>query len=280
MQAIQDKLAPPNTEDLKQRLLDASPVAFVHKNQKLSPVDTPPNTAPLIENDLDKQERLRGLLQSSETLRNMLDDRDTYQLPNDLTNQVDGLLSTLRLEEITWYALEDDRDALLDCMERHYAKDSWNDGIVQRLNRIIQRIGELQPVMQPKQIPPGEPGAKPPETDPQIGEDRVAETEAVSEDLNEVIQSDEAEAVVDEAGLELILHNIEAIRDSANDTTSDEKRFPRMRRAIKGLAYAVGGITSAVGGGVIVNLLTAPEAAITLANRLQPILDRIIALFM
>ena len=201
------------------------------------------------------------------------------KLPNELHHRLDGILHTLRLDNMTWYALDDSRLALCDCMARHEAEHSWNDGIVADLTTIERRIEELRPMLQPLQIQPDQPGAKPAETDPHITEDRIGETAAIADELEALLASEEAEATLDQSAMDTLTRETAEISETSAAPHGDEKRFPRLRRAVKGLVYALGGMTAAVTGGVVVNLLTAPEAAITLANRLQPLLERLLSLF-
>ena len=80
MQALQDKLTPPTHDALAERLNAASPIAYIARSGRLSPVDTPPNTAPPVQNPEDLTARLAGLDQSVERILGVIANRDTYQI--------------------------------------------------------------------------------------------------------------------------------------------------------------------------------------------------------
>jgi len=85
--------------------------------------------------------------------------------------------------------------------------------------------------------------------------------------------------VLDPASIDLMAKEVERIGEAA--TAIDEtRRYAGLRKAVRGLAYATGGIIATVSSGVVVSLLTVPEAAVTLATRLKPVLDRLLQYFM
>ncbi len=276
LQALRDKLDPPTDDALTDRLHRASPIAMVADDGKLSPLDTPPHEPPAIDNPADLDERLTGLQQSITILKDKAAGR--YQLPDDLHHCLDGIESALNAEPLTWYGLEDTKDSLAHCMTVHDASHAWNDVIVSDLLRVISRIAELQPLMQPRQVPPDQPDAKPPETEPVVKPAQVSELTVLAEEIAQELETADAEAALSD-GAKALLHNqTDAIKDASQEF-NDEKRLPRLRAALKRLAYLTESIIAGASGGVATNLLTAPDALKVLASRLKPIFDALLRFF-
>lgn len=283
IQAVQDKISPPTKEDLEQRHRAASPIGAKNKGGKVGLYDTPLNTAARVQNDEDLAARLAGLWSSIDRVEHEISDHTAYQLPPEARRRLTALGAMRNDNPLTWYALKDATDALAECMERLGAEEQWNEGIYVDFRRIIARVGELQDLMQPEQIPAGSPGAKPPETEPVVGHEQVPDAQEIAQGIAEELATDAAEDALDPTAISTILRDINTIDEAAESLPAPEgqaSRFQAIRRGVKRLVYAVGAVVGVVTGGVIVQLLTAPEAATTLASRLQPLLDRLLAFFM
>jgi hypothetical protein len=97
------------------------------------------------------------------------------------------------------------------------------------------------------------------------------------------VSADDASDVLDSQSQATILNETVEIAEvdlNAALPNEETRRFSRLRRSLRKVTYAVAGLVAAVGTGVTVNLLTAPEAALTLTQRLQPILDKLVAYFL
>ena len=278
LQSIRDKIDPPSQDDLSSRLMASSPIILVASNGRLTPKDTPPNVRPEVENAVDLADRLVGLRQTVKAVVTKVNDKESYQLPNDLRYALTSIETAINGDKLSWYAIEDVNETLNDCMEAHYAKDAWNETLVQELCRISKRLGELQPLLQPKQIPIGVSGAKPPELDPLIRESDLESVVTRATELKNILASDDAHSVLDDSARELVSREIHNLQSVEMEPTP-QRKLARSRRSVRWLAYTVGGAITAITTPVIANLLTAPEAALTLAARLKPIYEFMLKLF-
>ncbi|MCE2739312.1 MAG: leucine-rich repeat domain-containing protein [Rhodobacter sp.] len=279
LQALHDRLNPPDAAAMAARLLAASPVAMLPKGGKLAPVDTPPNARPEVVNAPDLAARVEGLKQILAPLRAKAADRDNYQFPADLGHALAAVHSALHAETLSWYGIDDARAELCDCMSAHDAGQAWNATMVGSLERLIQRLEELRPLLQPRQVPAGEAGAKPPEPDPVVRAADVAAVQDLAGEVSQVLNSAEAGATLDPASIDLMAKEVARIGEAA-EAVDETRRYGGLRKAVRGLAYATGGIIGAATSGVVVSLLTVPEAAATLAARLRPIFDRLLQFFL
>lgn len=241
LQALRDKLNPPSEAEIVDRIHRASPVAMTPHEGKLSPLDTPPHVRPEADNPADLDDRLRGLRQRLASVQEMADGR--YQLPDDLHHCLAGVGRALDAEPPTWYGLEDAKDSLSHCMVVHDAAEAWNDVIVQGLLRIVSRINELRPLLQPRQVPAGEPGAKPPEPDPVIKRQHVAAVVDLAEQVERELDTDEAGRSLDARAKALVNDQTAHIEDASQEA-DNERKLPRLRTALRKLAYLTGSIIS------------------------------------
>ncbi len=278
IQSIRDKLEPLSVDELSQKILASSPVALVPEEGKLTPKDTPPNARPEVEYAVDLEERLIGLRQTVGAAISKANDSASYQLPNDLRHSLSAIENALEQDKISWYGMEDTKESLIECMQYHRASEAWNEVIVADLNRIKTRIEELRPLLQPKQIPVDMYGAKPPELDPVIVEDQLPDISEMARNLQHTLFSDDGSAVLDDAALSLAEKEID-IFQSIERELNVERKLSIARRSLRKVAYVVGGAIAAISTPVMVNLLTAPEAAVTLAARLRPIYEFILRFF-
>ncbi|MCA3474681.1 MAG: leucine-rich repeat domain-containing protein [Rhodobacter sp.] len=278
LQALHDRLNPPDAAAMAVRLLAASPVAMLPKGGRLAPVDTPPNVRPEVVNAPDLAARVEGLKQILAPLRAKAADRDNYQFPADLGHALAAVHTALHAETLSWYGIDDARATLRECMSDHDAGQAWNMVMVGSLERLIQRLEELRPLLQPRQVPAGEAGAKPPEPDPVVRAADVAAVQDLAGEVSQVLNSAEANATLDPASIDLIAKEVKRIHEAAG-TVDETRRYAGLRKAVRGLAYATGGIIGAATSGVVVNVLTVPDAAATLAARLRPIFDRLLQFF-
>ncbi|WP_422372714.1 toll/interleukin-1 receptor domain-containing protein [Hoeflea sp.] len=277
-QSLRDKITPPDADDMRQRLSASSPIAMVAESGMLSPRDTPPNARPTVVNAPDLEQRISALRVTSSVLRSRVDEGN-YQVPQDLGFSLDMVASAINAEQLTWYAIADGHHSLCNCMIEHDAADAWNSTLFKDLQRFAERLLELSPLLQPEQVPADQPGAKPPQPEPTVLESEITEVEDIAESFSEIMDSDEARAVLSDSALAIGDAGADQVENSANQPDPD-KRLPILRGGLKRMAYVAGGIISAIGGGVIINLLTAPEAAATLATRLKPLYDLMVKFFM
>jgi uncharacterized protein YjbI with pentapeptide repeats len=276
--ALRVKLGEIGPEEHRRDLEAANPLAAVNKNGKLGFKDTPPNAPPSVINDPDLKDRLAGLRSSVSNLFNLLNENRTqYQIPFDLIPRLETLISALDPNRPNWYDLEDSTAGLRSCYDANDGDHSWNDALAADFRRLFTRIVELQPLLQPEQIPIGEQGAKPAVPDPVI---KIAEEDEfiwVTDAFRQSLAEEETQAVFDEAAmdtLQTIVKNTDLIANA-----SIEEKPTLYRRIAKGILYTVGATLLSLSGGVIVNLLTSSEAARVLASRWQVIYDAILKFF-
>ncbi|MCX7301545.1 MAG: toll/interleukin-1 receptor domain-containing protein [Rhodobacterales bacterium] len=279
LQALSDKLNPPDPAAISARISAASPVAMLPVNGKLVPFDTPPHAPPEKLNDPDCEDRIEGLRQTLSAIRPMAADRDKYQCPADLGEALKIVDTFLNAPKPSWHGFQNAQVILSECMKDHDAKSAWNGVLVSALNRLIKGMKGMRPCLQPVQVPLDLPGAKPPVTDPVVRKADIVEVATLANDLSVAMETEDAAKTLSQDAINAVLSEIDLIRTAANAPT-EKRKFARLRQGVKGLAYMSGAIISGVSIGVTTNLLTAPEAAITLAQRLQPILDRLIHFFL
>ncbi|MCA3552799.1 MAG: TIR domain-containing protein [Rhodobacter sp.] len=279
LQAMRDRLNPPDAAAMAARLLAASPVAMLPKGGKLAPVDTPPNARPEVVNAPDLAARVEGLKQVLAPLRAKAADRHSYQFPADLGHALATVHSALHAATLSWYGIDDARAELCDCMSAHDAGQAWNAIMVGSLERLVQRLEDLRPLLQPRQVPAGEAGAKPPEPDPVVRAADVAAVQELAGKVSQLLDSAEAGATLDPASIDLMAKEVARIGEAA-EAVDETRRYGGLRKAVRGLAYATGGIIGAATSGLAVSLLTVPEAATTLAARLRPIFERLLQFFL
>ncbi|MEQ8305156.1 MAG: toll/interleukin-1 receptor domain-containing protein [Hoeflea sp.] len=277
-QSLRDKITPPGADDMRQRLSASSPIAMVAESGMLSPRDTPPNARPTVVNAPDLEQRILALRLTHDRLRSRVDGGH-YQVPQDLRFSLDMAASAINAEQLTWYAIADGHHSLCTCMSEHDAANAWNTTLCKDLERFAERLLELRPLLQPEQVPVDKPGAKPPQPEPTVLESEIPEVEDIAEGFNEIMESDEAKAVLSGSALAIGEAGADQVENSASQP-DPEKRLPILRGGLKRMVYVAGGIISAIGGGVIINLLTAPDAAATLAARLKPLYDLMVKFFM
>lgn len=278
LQSIRDKIDPLSTEEISERLLASSPIALVPEEGKLTPKDTPPNARPEVEYAVDLEARLIGLRQTVDAAVLKSNDTASYQVPNDLRHSLSAIDIALNSERISWYGVEDAKEALAECMQAHGAPEAWNSVLVADLNRILTRLEELRPFLQPKQIPVGMQGSKPPELDPVIIEDQLPTLIEMAGNLQQALFDLDGEAVLDDAAQDLVRREIDALK-SIGDEPNVDRKLSLSRRSLRWLAYSVGGTIAALSTPIMVNLLTAPEAAATLIVRLKPIYEFLLKFF-
>ena len=279
LQALKDKLNAPDADEMIARLLAAAPLAMLPKDGRLAAVDTPPNVRPEVENAPDLDLRVKGIKESLASLQDMVADRAHFQFPAILGHALSGAHLALHAKTLSWYGIDDARETLCDCMDDHDAGASWNTTVFKKLVRLAQSMAELRPLLQPRQVPADAPGAKPPEPDPVVKAADISSVKEIAAAASVILASAEAEATLDSAVNELVTREIERINE-ALQSPNEARKFANLRKAVRGLAYVTGGIIVGVASGVAVNLLTAPEAAATLAKQLQPIFDRLLQLFL
>jgi hypothetical protein len=271
--ALRDKLWPPTTAEMVVRLAAASPIAMMPRGGQLYPVDTPPHNPPEVENAADLAARIDGLRQTVSSLQDMAADRQNYQLPNDLNHALSGAKRALTASPLSWYGIDLARASLGDCVEEHDAAQSWPTVTYRAVMRMMDGMADLRPLLQPRQVPADLPGARPLEPDPVIGqaevEDAVAVADAVSRTVNEGTET------LDRSAIDLVQSEVGRLK-AAKDTIDQGRKFYRLRRALRGLTYLTGSILTGVAAGIGANLLTLAEAARTLAQKLQPLFERLI----
>ena len=286
LQALRDRLDPPGRDETVERIDLSSPVTLEVRDGKLSPVDTPPNTPPAVINPEDRDIRLEGLRRSVATVKERVGGRDASKQYGDIYPCLTGIERALPLKDPIWYTLEDSKLALIWYLEYDPLAEGLNEGVVQSLRQILRRIDELQPLMQPRQVPPEEPEAKPPAPDALIRPDQVPEVADIATEVEKLLPTEAAKETLNPDAIDAFQIFIDHIRDAAAET-NEEHRLPRLRRALRGLAWLtthIGKVTTTVivgaagsaGGAILVNA----EAMATFRSMMQPVQEMVIRFFM
>jgi hypothetical protein len=276
--ALQDKLAIPTTSYAETRIQESNPVEVVAHDGQLTVRDAPANAPATVINPADLEARLEGLRQTVGNMCRMCADKSAYQLPPSLHHSLEAIQTACTGTPVTWYALDDARTLLQDCMDDSYAADSWNNVVFKGLKRLMARIEEIRPLLQPVQVDPETNAPRPPVPEPVVAEDDVAEVISLAEAAHSELSSEEGRSVVDENTVRQMKNALQQLVDQ-KDAQGDRKLF-RLRRSLKNATFIVGGLVTAIGTGVAVNLLTAPAAAQTLLLRLKPIFEAMLQFFL
>lgn len=275
--AIQDKLTVPTVSAATNRIRESSPIEVVVHNGLLALKDAPANVPSAVANPSDLQARLAGLRQSVDNMCKMCSETDVYQLPPTLHHCLDAVRTASVTLPVTWYALDDAKTMLKDCMVDNFASESWNTVVYNGLAKLLVRIDEIQPLLQPLQIDPFTHAPRPPVPEPIITENETAEVVSLAEQANSELSSITGKSVIDANTAEAMESAVKQLRELSE--SNDKHKLFKFRRGLKKAAYIVGGLLSAIGSGVAVNLLTAPTAAQTLFTKLTPIFERILNFF-
>lgn len=278
--AIQDKLATPTVEFASKRINQSSPMEIVAHEGRLAIKDAPSNMAPEVVNPVDFETRLIGLKQTLDSMCSICSDKTAFQLPHTLFHCLEALKLTLTTNPVTWYALEDAKFLLNNCMIDSNASEAWNTVVYKGLSSLIVRIDEIRPLLQPTQIDPETNEAKPPAPEPIINKEQVTEVADIAKDVLSELSSEEGREILDENTKQNLRSTVERIKELEKSIEPVERKLFKLRHALRGLAYLAGGIITAIGTGVIVNLLTAPTAAMTFLTRLKPIFESIMQFFL
>ncbi len=276
--AIQDRLNAPTVSFVTQRIHESSPVEIVAYDGRLAVKDAPANAPAAVINPLDLETRLTGLRQTVGTMCRICADNTVYQLPPTLHHCLEAIQTAANTLPVTWYALEDAKVLLNDCMVSNFAAESWNSTVVNGLANLIVRIDEMRPLLEPIQIDPVTNAARPPVPEPVVTEEDIPDVISLTEEARFELASEDARIVIDENTERLIESALHQMHDL--QASQDQGKLFKFRRALKNATYIVGGLVTAIGTGVVINLLTAPAAAQTLLLRLKPILDNLLQFFL
>ncbi|WP_424934156.1 toll/interleukin-1 receptor domain-containing protein [Amaricoccus macauensis] len=283
LQAMRDKLAPPPRAALETRLSSASPVAFEPKNGKIAAFDTPPHVPPPISNPDDLKARLEGLFQSVGMIAARIEDR-IYQVPPDLAVCMKDIVSLREHQEQNWYTLDFTRQSLADCIAIHDGRECWNSTLVRQLDQIIQRIGDLEPLLRPKQPATGDPDAKPPVPDPDLAGKNEKDLEEIAFEASEALEAPEAQSVLDPTAQDALARAVAdlagAVKMLSFSPEGEDRRSSRIRRALRRLGMVLAALVMPLATGVTVELLTSADAAVVLIARFQAILEKILPFFL
>ncbi len=278
--ALRDKLARPTLEFASRRVAQSSPIEMVADDGRLTLKDAPVHVPPPLVDPADLAARIEGLHQSVCTMIGMCSDRDSFQLPGTLDHCLEAVRLAVTTDPVTWYALEDAKCLLSNCLQDSFAAETWNAVVYTGVAGLVTRIDEIKPFLLPRQIDPQTEEPKPVAPEPTVRADEVAEVLRLASDLRGAFASEEGAAVLNDNVRQSLEQTVEAVEEAGQSDVPVDRKLHRFRRAVKGLAYLTGGLMTAIGTGVVVNLLTSPTAAVTLSTRLKPIFDALLQFFL
>lgn len=282
IQAIVDKLNPPSPQEIRDRLISATPLAALVEDGHITARDSPPDARPPISDHINLEQRLvaqevlaKKALTALQTLDNNLGEAIRLDLSHFVTQ--------IERRPASWYILS---DSVAD-IQIHLELDDvpWPGSTRNSIENLCRNHEALRPFLQPTQPLPFAPNAplQPPELDASSENHRDLLT--LAESAVHAFQSAEAETVLAEpakrAGEYLAAEVAEA---SATQHSYGEemaqRRTKKIKKAILALAGFVGSTIVAIGSGVSGNLLTSPDAAKVFLGRLQQLFDNLAALFL
>lgn len=277
---LRDRTGVKSADTVSARLAASSPVQLVPNKGKLTTKDAPVNVPPVFVNEAELSDRLEALGQTLRNLKSICGTGD-FNFPPALHHSLGFMLDAVSVEKVTWYALEDAKIMLVECMTDNFASDAWNATVYKGLCGAVKRVDEIKPYLQPAQIIPETSEKRPPSPDPIITNEDADEVVEAAEAISEEFKSEEAEQVFDAETQKDLVDSVEFLKSIKSlATESEEKKLSRMRRVTKKIAYIAGGAVMAIGTGVVINLLTSPTAATTLLARLQPLYEALLKVFM
>ncbi|MBY6047726.1 toll/interleukin-1 receptor domain-containing protein [Vannielia litorea] len=277
--AINDRMALPNLEKLKARIGSSNPMEAVSRNGKIAIKDAPSGLRPELWDPAELETRLLALKTSTAAMCRMCSDSTAFQLPRALGHCLEVLSSSLSTEPVTWYALEDAKVILEDCMIDSFAADSWNKTVYRGAMNLMERVEQVRPYLQPIQLDPTTGAQRPPPPAPIVTEDDLEVVNELANRFKSEFHSADARATLDDNTIEMLDNAIDQISDAQSSAANDHKRFSRLRRALSSIVFVSSSVVAAIGTGVVVNLLTAPSAAATFFSRLRPIYEAVLRFF-
>ncbi|MEM1361014.1 MAG: toll/interleukin-1 receptor domain-containing protein [Pseudomonadota bacterium] len=122
--ALRDKLTVPTVSFATSRIRESSPVEAVVVRGRLVLKDAPANAPAAQVNPVELKARLTGLRQTVGSMCQMCADNTVYQSPPTLHQCLEAIQTASKSEPVTWYALEDAKTMLQDCMADNFATES------------------------------------------------------------------------------------------------------------------------------------------------------------
>ncbi|WP_375690937.1 hypothetical protein [Pseudooceanicola sp. LIPI14-2-Ac024] len=253
-----------------------SPIQIVVDNGKLALRDAPIEGAPAVLAPIELKARISALRHSIDTMVHICYSDNSFQLPRELFSCLSALSRASALEPPIWFCLDDAKRMLATCMQDCFAEDSWNATVVTGLRQITLRVDELECLLRPVRLE----GARPPPEDIPFPTVEVTQVEEVVRITSRIAhEMERTSLVLDQSVLQSMERIALSAESIAHHVLEPKVKRRRVSDIVLSAVFVVGGILTAIGTGVVVNLLTAQGAVELLAAKLKPLYDTLLQFF-
>ncbi|WP_310293763.1 toll/interleukin-1 receptor domain-containing protein [Rhizobium sp. BE258] len=276
--AVRGKASTLSTSQLRTRIIESSSTATKIVSGKIAVVDSPPNARPPVSHKSDLKERLRAQCSLSDQLEEDLS-ANNCNLPQAIRRSISKYSKALQWSKVCWYALDDAAASVAECVNI-YQDEDWPGTTLHDVKRLALRHRQLEPLLRPQQ-----PEEKKSTEQPELQLESISNStlSSLATQASELAADQASIDTLDDTAIEAINHYASLIKDNvgivsyySNDTNA--KNF-EIRNSILKLGAIAGSIVAASAAGVAANILTAPEAAITLASKAEKLFSFIVSLF-
>ncbi|NKM23894.1 TIR domain-containing protein [Rhizobium laguerreae] len=280
IQAVLDKLSPPTPEEIRDRLISATPIAAVIEDGLITARDSPPDARPPVRDETGLELRLEAqrvladkVLTALQTLDNNLGEAIRFDLSH--------FLNQIRHRPASWYILS---DSIAD-IQVHLESDDvpWPGSTKSSIERLCKNHETLRPLLQPTQPSPfsSEAPLPPPDFNFKGLDERALRS--VAGTAVEVFKSPEIESVLSapavRTGEYLAGELYEAGDANEFGDQAAQRRLKKVKKAVVALAGFIGSAIKSIGAGVTGNMLTSPDAARVLLSTFKRIFDKLADMF-
>ncbi|TCQ28490.1 toll/interleukin-1 receptor domain-containing protein [Rhizobium sp. PP-CC-3G-465] len=273
LQSLKDKLSPPDNDEVKRRIIAATPMAAVVEDGMITAKDSPPSASPPFPDEFDLNRRL----EAQETLAKKLLDA-FHSLPNNLGAAIrfdlSHFIDQVSARPASWYILSDSIDDIRSYLDMD-EDVSWPGSTHNGLHKLCTNHEALRPRLQPAQPAPLDAQAPLPAPLPDPDKMSEAAIQEIADVASKAFRSSDAENVLTEpavrTGEYLAVELNEARAIQVVSAKSGEVKRKKTTKGLLALAGFVGSAITSIGYGVSTNILTSPEAA----SRLRQILEKL-----
>lgn len=279
IQSLKDKLFPPTSDELRQRLTAAAPVAAILEGGMITAKDSPPNAPPQNPDPTDLEARLLAQEALAKKARGALDALDN-NMGEAIRFDIDHFISQIGLRPASWYILSDsisDLRVYLDMGDEL----SWPGSTRNSVENLCKNHEALRPTLQPTQPSSAEAPLPPPT--PNLMDVSDQDLKGIVNATAAVFGGPQAHDVLAEPALRtggyLAVEIDEARSFPVTSELGGELKYKKLRNGLIALAGFVGTMITSISQGVTTNALTSPEAATTLLESLKKLFEMLKGLF-
>lgn len=281
VQALKDKLNPPSTEEIRERLVESAPVAAVLERGMITAKDSPPTSSPPHPDERDLEQLLQAQEASARKALGALRSLDN-NLGEGIRIDLEHFVDQVSTRPPSWYILDNDISDLRVYLELG-EEMSWPGSTRNMLEGLCRTHELIRPRLQPIQPVPGSTGAPLPPPILDLGKATDSLLQDISNTAAAAFDGPEARATMTEtarrAGTYLAVELNEASSLSPLTAGAEENKAKKLRNSVIALAGFLGTTLASLVSGIGTNVLTSMEAAKTFVDKLSKLFEAITSLF-